>query len=222
MPDAAICFVVGFLTANVAVGVATGTGADVNSMGVTAAGLVGLWVGLVASMYVVWRSKGAEATPAAEFGLRFERGRDLVGIPIGAAFQLIAVPLIYLPLGRLISDLNDRLEAPARELADQATRGAGIWILGVLVVIGAPVVEELFYRGMLFKSIQRRFGDGAAVGGSAVLFAAAHFEVLQLPALFALGILLGVMAVRYGRIGPGVFVHAGFNAVTMAILVARR
>ncbi len=137
-------------------------------------------------------------------------------------FQIVAVPLLYVPLTRFISDLSERLEAPARELADQATRGPGLVILGVLVVVGAPIVEELFYRGLLLRSVERRFGSRVAIGASALVFASAHFELLQFPALLALGVVLGVLAVRYGRLGPAIFAHAGFNAVTMAILVAQR
>jgi membrane protease YdiL (CAAX protease family) len=221
MPDAALCFVAGFFAANVAVLIATGAGADVNSLAVTAAGLIGLWVGLGVTMLAVTRAKGS-GDLAVDFGLRFQRPFDLVGLPIGAGVQLLVVPLIYLPLSRFISDLGDRLEEPARELTKQATHGIGVAVLGVLVVVGAPIVEELFYRGLLLRAVQRRFGSNIAIGVSALVFAGAHFELLQFPALFALGVLLGAMAVRYERLGPNIFAHAGFNAVTMAILIATR
>ena len=50
---------------------------------------------------------------------------------------------------------------------------------------------------------------------SALVFAVAHQELLQLPGLFAFGVVLGVMAVRFGRIGPGIAAHMAFNAVTI-------
>ena len=221
MPDAAVCFVAGFFAANLAVAVATGAGADVDSLAVTSAGLVGLWIGLIVSMWAICRAKGSGQF-GADFGLRLEPRRDLLGLPMGLAFQVLVVPLLYVPLTRFITDLNERLEAPARELTDQATRGPGLVLLGVLVVVGAPIVEELFYRGMLLRSLQRRFGPAVAVSGSALVFAGAHFELLQFPALLALGVLLGILAVRYERLGPSIFCHAGFNAVTMAVLIARR
>jgi membrane protease YdiL (CAAX protease family) len=221
MPDAAICFVAGFFAANLAVGVASAFGAGVDSLVITTAGLVGLWIGLLVSMRLVSRAKGTGSF-ATDFNLRVEPRRDIVGLPIGLAFQLVAVPLLYVPLTRFITDLSDRLEAPARDLTDQASRGAGLILLAVLVVVGAPIVEELFYRGMLLTAVRRRFGPAAAVGISSVVFAGAHFELLQFPALLALGLLLGYLAVRYDRVGPCIFAHAGFNAVTMAVLIARR
>jgi membrane protease YdiL (CAAX protease family) len=221
MPDAAICFAAGLFGGQLAVSIAIGAGGAVDSLWVTGAGLIGLWVGLLVSMVIVTRMKGSGSL-ATDFGLRFERGHDLVGIPIGIGFQLLVVPLLYVPLTRVVTDLSHKLEAPARQLSDQATHGTGLAVLAVLVVAGAPVVEELFYRGLLLRAVQRRFGPRVAIAVSAVAFAGAHFELLQFPALLALGVLLGVLAVRYGRLGPGIFAHAGFNAVTMAILIATR
>ena len=221
MPDALICFVVGFLTANIAVVVVTIGGADIDSIAVTVAGLVGLWAGLLASMTWVTRAKGSGSF-AVDFGLRFERSRDLFGVAFGLLTQLVIVPVLYLPLTRIVDDLSDRLEAPARDLTNQAGGDAGVVVLAVLVIVGAPIVEELFYRGLLLRSVQRRYGDRLAIGISALVFGAAHFELIQFPALAVFGVVLGIMAVRYGRLGPSIFAHAAFNAVTMAVLIATR
>jgi membrane protease YdiL (CAAX protease family) len=221
MPDALICFVVGFLTANVAVVVATAFGADIDSIAVTVAGLVGLWAGLLISMTWVCRSKGSGSF-AVDFGMRFERARDLIGIAYGLGTQIVIVPLLYLPLTWIVDDLADRLEAPARDLTNQAGGDTGVFVLAVLVIVGAPLVEELFYRGLLLRTVQARFGDRIAIGASALLFGLAHFQVIQFPALVLFGVVLGVLAVRYGRLGPGIFAHAAFNAVTMAVLIAQR
>jgi membrane protease YdiL (CAAX protease family) len=59
---------------------------------------------------------------------------------------------------------------------------------------------------------------------SAVVFGLSHigFETLQLAGLVALGIVLGVLAVRTGRLGPSMFAHAGFNGLTMLAVFLRR
>ena len=85
-------------------------------------------------------------------------------------------------------------------------------------MIGAPVIEELFFRGLLFRSLRRRFGPWPAIVGSAVVFGLAHFELLQLPALIAFGLVLGFMAEKSGRLGPGIVAHAAFNAATVLSL----
>jgi membrane protease YdiL (CAAX protease family) len=113
------------------------------------------------------------------------------------------------------------LEEPVRNITKSA-HGASYILLTIVVVVGAPVVEELFFRGLLLRSLQRRFGDAWAVVGSALVFGLAHFEPLQLPALVALGVVLGIMAVRTKRLGLGIFTHAGFNLVTMIALAVSR
>jgi membrane protease YdiL (CAAX protease family) len=90
------------------------------------------------------------------------------------------------------------------------------------VAVVAPVVEELFFRGLVLRSLERRVGTAWAVVGSAVAFGLAHFELLQLPALVGVGVVCGVLAVRTGRLGPGIFVHAAFNAVAVATLAGSR
>ena len=45
---------------------------------------------------------------------------------------------------------------------------------------------------------------------------------LQLPALVALGLILAVLVLRTGRLGPGIFAHGAFNAVTVVALALRR
>ncbi|MGZ4785919.1 MAG: CPBP family glutamic-type intramembrane protease, partial [Acidimicrobiales bacterium] len=55
--------------------------------------------------------------------------------------------------------------------------------------------------------------------GTAAFFAATHFELLQLPALFVFGLVLGAMVMVTGRLGTSIWAHLGFNMVAAATLV---
>jgi hypothetical protein len=145
-----------------------------------------------------------------------------LGAPLGVVCQYAVTIVVYLPLSQLFDDIGNKVEAPARDLGAQAGSDIGYLVLGVLVVVGAPVVEELFYRGLLLRSLERRLGSRWAIVVSAAVFGLAHFEPVLFPALFLFGIVLGTLAVRNGRLGPGVFAHAGFNLVTMIALYASR
>jgi membrane protease YdiL (CAAX protease family) len=57
---------------------------------------------------------------------------------------------------------------------------------------------------------------------SAVLFALAHFQVLQFPGLVLFGMVAGYLAQRSGRLGPAIFAHMGFNAATVVVLISER
>jgi membrane protease YdiL (CAAX protease family) len=52
-----------------------------------------------------------------------------------------------------------------------------------------------------------------------VLFAVSHNQLITLPALTVFGVVAGVLAVRTGRLGPSIFLHVGFNALTFFVLV---
>src|SRR6476469_2193829 len=91
-----------------------------------------------------------------------------IGIGAGIASQLILVPIVSLPLLKLLGRTTSDLEGPARTLADKAHDPFGVILLFLIVVIGAPIAEELFFRGLVMRSVERRLGIPAAVVISAV------------------------------------------------------
>ena len=185
-------------------------------MWVTVVLQVPLWAGLVGA--VAWAgTKGG--------GIRIDfkacqRWFDpLVGLAVGVATQIIVLPLLYLPLLALMGKTEDDLARPARELSDRADGAAGWILLVLLVVIGAPLVEELFYRGLLMRSLEKRsWPQWAAVVVSAAAFAAMHLQSLQFPGLFVFGLILGALAVSFDRLGPAIWAHVAFNATTVISL----
>ena len=194
------------------------TGESDVTLGLTIASLLGQWTGLVGSALLVSRLKGS-GNLAADFGLRI-RGRDVgIGALAGVASQLVLVPLLYLPLDLLGHDLD--VSEEARDVLDRAS-GPGLALLALFVVIGAPVAEELFFRGLLLRSAECRFGGGWGVIMSAAVFGLTHFQPLQLPGLVAFGVVLGVLTRRAGRLGPALVAHVAFNATTVGLLVVSR
>lgn len=175
---------------------------------------VGLWTGFLGAPLYSARVKGSGSL-AADFGLAFRRFDAPIGLLAGVASQLVLVPLVYLPLRPFVD--TGGLGRPAQELADSAT-GLGFVALAVVVVAGAPVVEELFFRGLLLSALERRVGRAWALAASSAVFGVTHFQLLQLPGLAAFGAVLASLTLRSGRLGPAVWAHVGFNATTMASL----
>ena len=96
-------------------------------------------------------------------------------------------------------------------------------VLFLIIVVLAPVIEELFFRGLLLRALERRFGSGWAIAGSSGLFGLSHVQGIQLPALVMFGAIAAWLTVRSGgRLGPAIFAHIGFNGWTFAILVVTR
>ncbi|MBK8913927.1 MAG: CPBP family intramembrane metalloprotease [Phycisphaerales bacterium] len=99
--------------------------------------------------------------------------------------------------------------------------GWGVWgsvLLVVSAVVAAPLVEELFYRGILLGALRRRLmSDGLAVAFSGLLFGLMHIGVPDavLP-LTVMGLLLGYLRIRHHSLWMCVLIHAYFNARTMS------
>ncbi len=176
-----------------------------------------LWVGLLGAPILAARTKGRNVVD--DFGLRFRPVDAPVGITVGVACQLLLVPVVSLPWILLLGKDLDQLDDAARELADKATDPLGVGLLVLIVVVGAPIVEELFFRGLLQRSLLQRMGPIPAVAISASVFGLTHFQLLQFPALVAFGAVLGTLAVKTGRLGPGIVAHMAFNAVTVVALL---
>jgi membrane protease YdiL (CAAX protease family) len=176
-----------------------------------------LWLGLLGAPLLAARTKGNGVVE--DFGLRFRLIDVPVGLVIGVVSQLVLVPIVSLPWIALLGKDLDDLDDAARELADKATDPLGVALLFVIVVLGAPVVEELFFRGLLQRSLLRRVAPVLAVAISALVFGVTHFQLLQFPALVAFGAILGFLALRTGRLGPSIVAHMAFNAVTVIALV---
>jgi len=187
---------------------------------VVISGLVGLWIGFVGAAVSASRLRGT-GDLRRDFGLEF-RPRDIVlGPVIGLAGQLLLLRLLYLPLEHVVPHLNDKLSQPAKHITG-GFPGADLAVIAVLTVVIVPVVEELFFRGLLLRALVRIFGRaGGAVGPSlavvtsGILFGLAHFELLQLLGLSAFGVVLSVMAYKFRRLGPSIFAHATFNLLAI-------
>ena len=142
-----------------------------------------------------------------------------VGLVVGVAAQLVVLPLLYLPILELTGRTAEELSEPARNLADRAG-DLPEWVLfGVIVGAGAPVVEELFYRGLFLRSLRKAgLGGLAAVLLSSLVFAGIHFQPLQFPGLFAFGVIAAGLTTLTGRLGPAIWAHVGFNLTTVVVL----
>ncbi len=199
---------------------ATGRTAGLSStpIWVTVIGAVGLWVPMVVVLREVSRRFGS-ASFVADFSVRF-RPIDAVGVLIGVVSQLALLRLVYWPLEAIWSTTfsSDRLERSARTLTDSAH---GVWIaaLVVIVVIGAPLVEELMYRGLLQGAFVRRIHPTTAVIAVAAWFAIIHFRPVEYPGLFAFGLVLGCCACFTGRLGMAICAHVAFNATGLLMVM---
>jgi membrane protease YdiL (CAAX protease family) len=180
-----------------------------------------LWFGYLGSvLYAAWQRGNGLRT---DFRAWSRPVPDLaLGVVVGVACQFLLVPLVSLPWVKLLEHLQNKkidLSKVARDLTDKANDPLGVVLLVLIVAIGAPFVEELFFRGLLLRSLERKWGVTVALFGSAIVFGATHFELAQLPALIAFGLVLAWLAFRFDRLGPSVAAHLSFNTASVILLL---
>lgn len=185
---------------------------------VLAASLVIGWITFLIGARFISRSHGS-GDVVADLGIRV-RPIDSIGIAIGIISQVVLVPLVYVPFRSIWPATFDdeALTETAEDLVDRA--GGGLLpLLILLVVVGAPVVEEIVYRGLLQRPLLGRVPGFAVVVFTSAVFALIHFRPVEYPGLFVAGLVFGVCAWRTGRLGPAIAAHVGFNlaGITLAL-----
>jgi hypothetical protein len=208
-----------WLAANLVGGaVIAASGADADELptwGVLVGALC-LWVPLLVLCWKLGRRFGVGSI-SADYAFQV-RLVDVVAVAVGAALQVAVVPGLYAPLRATWPETfsDEALEENVRRLVERAT-GGWLVVLWLIVVLGAPVVEEIVYRGLLQGAALRRFSPAVAIAVSAALFALIHFRPVEYPGLFVVGVVLGVCAWWTGRLGPAVIAHMAFNATALAL-----
>ncbi len=84
-------------------------------------------------------------------------------------------------------------------------------MLVLLVVVGAPLIEEFVYRGLLQRSIAARISAPVALVLGSAWFALIHFRPVEYPGLFIAGMVFGGCLMVTGRLGTAITAHAAFN-----------
>lgn len=91
------------------------------------------------------------------------------------------------------------------------------WLSVALVVVVAPITEELLFRGVILRGLLGRMRPATAIGVSALLFALVHANPWQFFGPLAIGLLLGWCYVRTGSLLPCILGHAVNNALAQVL-----
>jgi membrane protease YdiL (CAAX protease family) len=178
----------------------------------------GVWAVFAVALVLASRRFGT-GVPAADFAVVL-RPIDLLGVPLGVATQLVLVPALYWPLRGLWPDTfsEARLEERAQDLVDRAG-GVDTVLLVLVVVVGAPIVEELVYRGLVQRSLSAAVGAAAGLILTSALFSLVHLSPVEYPGLFLAGLVFGAGLTLTGRLGPAIVTHAAFNATGLFVVL---
>ncbi len=132
------------------------------------------------------------------------RNGTLLTLGMGLAFSVMIVSSVFPPTSPPIEQLLSTREAIA--------------IFAIFGIVFAPFLEELLFRGFLFRVLEQTAGVSVAIRVTAVLFALLHVPQLWgswagMLLIFAVGFILSTLRARTGSLIPTVIVHTAYNAM---------
>lgn len=146
--------------------------------------------------------------------------REKIGKPI----KLVGVGLGTVGFGLLLTNIimkafaGTELLQSALDLMENAFKVNGPidgLILILAVVVGAPVVEELLFRGVLYEEIRKETSIKMTIFLTALLFGLYHFNIVQTPNTFFMGLVLAYVYHKERSIKAPIIVHAVNNSMVM-------
>ena len=118
-----------------------------------------------------------------------------------ALFVSTAISLLPIPESLLESYLQS---------AEGIVSGSLIIIL-ISIVIIAPIVEEIVFRGLILSRLNKVMNTTVALIISSLIFAILHGHILWVTYAFVLGVLFGIIAIKTGSTLPTIIFHMSFN-----------
>jgi len=166
-----------------------------------------------------WKGLG----PVKDWGLKF-RWVDLF-IGVGSGFGMMIGAALVTAIVASAVGLEDLDESSNTGFLEDASGSPWLPLLIFTVVVGAPLSEELFFRGLIMRSVQKRFGQGVGIVASTVVFTIPHYvgggwqgTTVLFASLGFVGATLAALAARTGRLGSPIVAHATFNSLSVLAL----
>jgi len=95
--------------------------------------------------------------------------------------------------------------------------GLVLTITAIGVIVIAPIAEEIFFRGFVFRGFRRDVGFVIAAVASSILFMFAHLPFwIIFPSIFTLGLFLSRALEKRASLIPCIVAHALFNSAGFA------
>jgi len=146
----------------------------------------------------------------AFWGLKPKRWLFVSLVAIGGflAFILILEALWHLGHDDWAAQVYER--SPMRIIGEPDSGFLMVSLTGVVMALGAPITEEVVFRGYIYPVIKRMGGVWIAAVASSLLFSAAHLDGTNLIPGFLMGLLLVLAYEGTGSLWTSIGIH-GLN-----------
>jgi membrane protease YdiL (CAAX protease family) len=140
--------------------------------------------------------------------IRLWKGKDFFGgmwktekrMTHGAFWQLLCVfisaQLVFQICAPIQEMMLNLIGLSAMEAMEAATVNSDTISMFLYLSLGAPVVEEIIFRGLVMRGVEK-YGKRLAIWVSAIAFGLFHGNIVQSPYAFVVGLVLGYVAMEY-------------------------
>jgi hypothetical protein len=155
--------------------------------------------------------------------LRWRASRHDVWPGLGTALLALVLAGLAAGLVRSALDLQTDTTSQFGSLTDDPVARV---VIALAAIIGAPIFEELLFRGLVLRAMLG-WGRPAALIGSSLAFAVVHLNpeltldqnLVIAATIFVTGACLAWVVLRTGRLGPSMVAHLCFNLPAAALLL---
>ena len=135
--------------------------------------------------------------------------------------------ILFWPLLLLVSFFSNQLFIEFREqdlVLKVRELGISYELINIIVlaVIISPVLEEIFFRRFMYRSLKKNVGVFLAVITTSFFFAVVHLNLYAFPVLFVLGIILNIIYEKDNTIFSPILLHSIFNLVMIVSILFLR
>jgi membrane protease YdiL (CAAX protease family) len=156
--------------------------------------------------------------PRIDLGLRLTWSDVGWGV-IGGFAALMAGGAIALLLQAIFGEFTSAAGEVGNQLRDEGPMLAVI-AFALCVAIGAPIAEEIAFRGMAYNALAKRgLSTVWVIAITTVAFSLFHLEPVRAPILLASGLVLGLLRWRTRSLGAPIVAHAVNNLPGAAFLL---
>jgi len=154
--------------------------------------------------------------------IRREPAAAILAIVAAVGLAILAW-LAYLTLAAALSPLlSPDQEDITRELGTDTGSAGSLVVAGLLIIVAAPISEELFFRGFMFAGLRRSIPLWPAAVVSAVIWGSLHLgggNVGVAIQLAVFGVILAWLYERSGTLWAPILVHTTNNTIAFVLLV---
>lgn len=170
---------------------------------------------ILLALFLLW----VQRIEIGRLGWMGVRGRDLLQWVVAMTSSTILVTLVVNGIYESFFNKEPTPQVALELLSGEGTSFAIKMVIAIAAVVVAPLVEEIYFRGVIFRGLVPLVGLRLAVAGSALLFAIVHGSLCSLLPLSVVGAILALAYWRSRTLWLPILMHSCFNLCSVSIAI---